>query len=64
MSSSKTVPWPQREGIRFAPPTRVAFAGCWHAQSGTCATVLIHTGDFLYTYGTAELMLARSKTKS
>lgn len=64
-----TVPWYGVDLRPFAEPTRVAFAGCWHAQSGPArdamraaaeagVTVLVHTGDFLYTHPVADRLVA------
>jgi predicted phosphodiesterase len=61
------VPWP----VRILPvpePSRVAFAGCWHHESGLIrsamhaasaggATMLVHTGDFLMTSPWAEQLV-------
>lgn len=62
-------PWRGPDLLDVPAPTRVAFAGCWHArydlvapamtaaaQAG--AQVLVHTGDFLYTAPNAHILLA------
>lgn len=67
------VPWQAPELIEVPEPSRIAFAGCWHARAEFVrdamtaardggATVLVHTGDFLYTYPAANKMLVEVET--
>lgn len=62
------VPWHGAALIEVPEPTRVAFAGCWHARADLVrpamqaardagASAIVHTGDFLYTYPSANKML-------
>jgi hypothetical protein len=64
-----SAPWHGPDLLDVPTPTRVAFAGCWHArydlvapamqaaaQAG--AQVLVHTGDFLYAAPAAHILLA------
>lgn len=67
------VPWHAPDLIEVPEPSRIAFAGCWHARAEFVrdamtsareagATVLVHTGDFLYTYPSANKMLVEVET--
>lgn len=62
------VPWYGADLIEIPEPSRVAFAGCWHARADLVepamravkqagAEVIVHTGDFLYTSPQANQML-------
>lgn len=62
------VPFYAPDLIEVPTPTRVAFAGCWHARREFVedamrhakehgADVIVHTGDLLYTYPSANKML-------
>lgn len=67
------VPWHGADLLDVPEPTRVAFAGCWHARADLVraamtaakdagATTIVHTGDFLYTYPSANKMLLEVET--